>query len=356
MNRVRLVKRIGRLVVLLAVATACAAEPRDATPTIEGWHEAVVSVESLDTWVDFWTTTNGWRVVTRNETSAETEWHDREGEPLTGRTAVLAAPGEESGYVRLIQFDAPGGHIRPNAQSWETGGWFDFNVRVVDLERKSRELMARGWNGYSSPVEFTFGPFIVREWLARGPDGVVIAMIERVQPPLEGYPHLTDVSRLFNATQIVPDLDESLAFYQDTLGFDTYIEHDGASKAEGENVLGLPHELADDIVRRVRILHPEGNNLGSVELLQFVGISGRDFSERTAPPNRGILSLRFPAKRLAELAGRIRQSDGRVIREPAFVDLPPYGRVERLVAAGPAGELIEFIDRDADGRVSRTRR
>ena len=59
----------------------------------------------------------------------------------------------------------------------------------------------------SDPIEFNFGPFIVREWITRGPDGIVLAAIERVQPALEGWPQLRKLSRAFNATHIVPDIE-----------------------------------------------------------------------------------------------------------------------------------------------------
>ena len=42
----------------------------------------------------------------------------------------------------------------------------------------------------SDPLEFSFAQFRVREWIARGPDGVRYAFIERVEPPLEGWPNL----------------------------------------------------------------------------------------------------------------------------------------------------------------------
>ncbi len=41
-------------------------------------------------------------------------------------------------------------------------------------------------------------------------------------------------------------------------------------------------------------MNPLGVNLGSVEFLKMEGLEGEDFSERAAPPNLGILMLRFP--------------------------------------------------------------
>lgn len=307
-----------------------------------GWHEVVVSVDDIDRWTAFWAETNGWEIVHAGPLTPGT-YSAGDGEPLGGREALLRSPGSTAGYVRLVRFDEPGGQIRPNAQSWDTGGWFDFNVRVTDIRRKSAQMLTLGWHGYSDPVEFEFGPFVVREWLAIGPDGVVIAMIERVKPPLSGWPEFDDVSRVFNATQVVADFDTSVAFYKEVLGFQPYLEHEGPSRAAGPNVLGLPHNLATEIPRRVVILHPEKLNLGSIEILAFDGASGRDFSAATTAPRRGILALRFPGDDLPALRRRLRDSSARHVGDIERVTLPPYGEVERLIVRGPAGEQIEFV-------------
>ncbi len=322
---------------LIAVAAHCADDGGHG-----GWHEVIVSVDDIERWTAFWTDTNGWELVHEGPLATDV-YAGGDGEPLSGREAVLRSPGSSAGYVRLIRFDKTAGQIRPNAQSWDTGGWFDFNVRVTDIQRKAAEMLALGWHGYSDPVEFEFGPFVVREWLAKGPDGVVIAMIERVRPPLDGWPEFDDVSRVFNATQVVADFDASVAFYREVLGFQPYLEHEGPSRAAGPNVLGLPHNLTTEIPRRVVILHPEKLNLGSVEILAFDGAAGRDFGAATAAPRRGILALRFPGDDLPALRRRLRESSAQYVGEIERVTLPPYGDVQRLIVRGPAGEQLEFV-------------
>ncbi len=304
----------------------------------EGWHEAVLSVANLDRWESFWTATNGWEVIARSAPGPETYGGYAASEVL------LRNKGTDSGFIRLISFDSEDSEpIRPNAQSWDVGGWFDINVRTADLDKKALQLERLGWSAYSNPVQFSFGPFVVKEWLARGPDGIVVAFIERVAPALTGWPHMKDVSRTFNATHIVDDMDTSLSFYTETLGFRLYLEHEGASKQPGPNVLGLPHNLTTDIPRRVMIVHPEGKNAGSIELLQFVGADGADYRARARAPNRGILSLRFPAHDLDELKYRL-AAQGVEVVGPTTVLIEPYGEVKRLICYGPSGEMLEFIE------------
>jgi hypothetical protein len=183
------------------------------------------------------------------------------GPGVTAQQVLLGNPGTERGFVRLVRFEgADQVQIRPNAQTWETGGILDFNVRVADMARKAGQVQAAGWIGHSDPVRFSFGPYTVVEWIPVGPDGVSLAMIERVAPPLEGWPALREFSRTFNSTQVVRDLDAALAFYGGVLGFQPYLEARSTTPSPGENVLGLPWEMAQQVNRRVWIGSFAGDN------------------------------------------------------------------------------------------------
>ncbi len=315
------------------------------SPVAAGYQEAVFSVTNIEAWSDFFSTAGGWEVL-----------HDGDADdavlaawdlPLaaSAREIVMGNPGTDRGFVRLIQFDGvPQRQIRSNAQSWDIGGFFDVNSRVLSMAEKFADLQGRGWQSVSDPVEFSFGPFVVREWLARGPDGIVIALIERVQPPLEGYPQLRDMGRLFNATQIVTDIEAARDFYEDKLGFQTYLDHSGPSEKAGPNVLGLPYNLTTEIPRHVSILSPDGSNEGSLELLQFDGALGADYSALAVPPNLGILMLRFPVDDMTAFAKHIARQKIEFAMRPAELELPPYGRAEVMAIRGPGGVWLEFFE------------
>ena len=322
----------------------CVSAPAEPPAGIAGWQEAVLSVEDLESWREVFTRVAGWEVL--HEGEVPRAWLNAWALPeqVTAEELVVGNPGTRAGWVRLVKFRGVSQRqIRSNAQTWETGGWFDINLRVRDMEAKLRQLQSRGWQGRSDPVQFTFGPFTVIEWLAMGPDGVALALIQRVDPPLEGWPELREMSRAFNATQIVGDMDAALDFYLNALGFEIYLEHEGPSETPGPNVLGLPHNLAAGISRQVYIVHPEGQNLGSVELLGFRGAQGRDFSELAVPPNLGILMLRFPISDVRELEFALADSGTPVIYTARSQPLAPYGAVDVAVIRGPNGEWIEFL-------------
>jgi len=235
---------------------------------IGGFSEAVISVSDFEPHLAFYEDEAGWEIVERGSVDPRFDefWRLESAAPID--QILLRNPGTDRGYVRLIRFpQAERQRIRSGDQAWDTGGIFDFNLRVANMASVHTSLQARGWQGASDPLEFSFGPFRVGEWIVRGPDGVRYALIERIEPPLEGWPHMRRFSRVFNSTQIVRDIEVARAFYVDTLGFDIYLESSRPSAAAGPNVLGLPHNLATEIARHVYILHPQKANDGSVEIL-----------------------------------------------------------------------------------------
>lgn len=326
---------------LLAVSTSVQSE----SLVTAGYREAVFSVSDARQYQAFFEQAAGWKPLHSGAVSPELLQAWNLPADTGAQEIVLGNPGTARGFVRLVQFGGVEQKlIRSNAQSWDTGGFFDVNSRVLSMDRKFAELQRLDWQAYSDPVQFGFGPFEVKEVLARGPDGIVIALIERIKPPLEGWPQLRQMSRLFNATQIVPDIDAARRFYIDQLGFETYIDHEGPSRSPGPNVLGLPHNLATEIPRYVSIVHPRGSNEGSVELLQFDGAEGADWSPRAVPPNLGILMLRFPVADIDAFAGHIAQQEIEIAAAPVQTELLPYGAVTIMAVRGPGGVWLEFFE------------
>jgi catechol 2,3-dioxygenase-like lactoylglutathione lyase family enzyme len=257
----------------------------------------------------------------------------------------MANKGTNTGFVRLIELAGVAQKtIRSNTQSWDTGGIFDINIRVKNMDKKFAELQKLGWTSDTKPIQFSFGPFVVKEWIVKNADGVAFALIERIAPTLEGWPHLKEFSRTFNSTQVVKNIDKSLAFYQNILGFKTYLEHKGASKTAGPNVLGLPHNIATQVERSVYILHPDGINEGSVELLQFHGATGRDVSDLAQPPNIGITTLRFPVNNLDALNTLLQKNQIKV-ESRVKMNLRPYGLVDILAIKTPDNTWLEFYQK-----------
>ncbi|WP_166423641.1 VOC family protein [Paraglaciecola sp. 20A4] len=310
--------------------------------TLKGFTEAVFIVSDIDKTSQFYQQHAGWEVRSTADVDPQLKSLWQLPKTANVKQVLLANKGEKRGYVRLIQIDNVAQKIiRANTQSWDVGGIFDVNVRVADMVQKRAQLQRAGWRGTSDPVSFTFGPYEVTEWITTGFDGISFAMIERIKPTLEGWPNVKQMSRVFNSTQVVSNIDTSLAFYRDVLGFQVYLEHKGASKETGPNVLGLPYNLTTEIPRSVYILHPQKINEGSIELLQFHGAKGKNVSALASPPNLGIVTLRFPVDNLPALRTHLLASEVKIVSQ-ASLDLPPYGQVDMLAIRTPDQTWIEF--------------
>ena len=314
--------------------------------TIHGWSEVVISADNINHVSEAYIKVGSWKIMNQRRLNRDWNKFYLLETKKQSREALIGNPGDSTGFIRIIVFNDPNKiDMRVNYLPWDAGGIFDFNVRTNNIERDLDKVRKLGWHGYSDPVRFQFGPYDVSEWIIVEPmSGAAMALIERHKPELLGWDTMKNWSRTFNATQIVNDMDKSLYFYQEILGFKTYLTSRAASSKEKPNVLGLPLSLTDEVSRWVEILHPEGTNSGSVELLQFEGMKGIDLSSRMKAPNRGILSLRFPVENLQNLYDHLIKNKVPVDGDMFILNLPPYGKVRIFAAYAPEGARLEFYE------------
>jgi catechol 2,3-dioxygenase-like lactoylglutathione lyase family enzyme len=316
-------------------------------PVIDGWREALLSVADFEGWKSFYTQLDGWELMHEGDMPPDMLSYLQLPEGSKAREALLGKSNSTCGFVRLVSFvDADRQPlIRSNAQPWETGGWFDLNSRVEDLESCFVQLQNLGWTGRSDPIRWDFGPLTVREWLAFGPDGITLALIERIEPPLAAALQPGAWGAHFNSTQFVDDIESARRFYEDLLGFNVVVEVDDqpvASTPAG-NVLGLPSELAATQHWNIAMLSAPGADGGSVEVVSLPGLSGRNFADQANPPHRGIVSLRFPVNDVVMLHQKLCAADVTIIQTPRTLELAHVGRVKMMTAIGPCGARLDFF-------------
>ncbi|MEJ6009776.1 VOC family protein [Novosphingobium aquae] len=262
-------------------------------------------------------------------------------EGRSGSEILLGHPDCPRGAIRLIGIDGtPLPRTRDGGQPWDPGGIFDINLRALQGIEPLHHALSL--NGFSSPAPITdwdFGPLSVREVVEADADGVVMALMERVAPPLQGYEGIGGpASWVFNSTQIVPDFAAARAFYCDTLGWqvvqETQLQH-----PDGRNCMGLPLGLAPGIEAQVGIYHPHGRMEGSVEIIAF-DCGGIDFSD--APTGRGWACLRFLVSDAAALLKRAGQGDC-TVTPLAELDWRPHGRCLAGSIRTPWGARLEVL-------------
>lgn len=259
---------------------------------------------------------------------------------------LIAHPDSARGGIRLVSVDGPPALLmRDGAQAWDSGGIFDINIRALrDIDPLHRAMAQAGFRAHAPITDWDFGALAVREVVESDADGLCIALMERVHPPLAGYESIGgNASWVFNSTQVVTDFDAARELFVDHLGWKVVQETQGFAGTDGgANCMGLPPGLSQGIAMQIGIYHPQGRMEGSVEIIRF-DCGGNDFSA-ARPPMRGWAALRFPVSDLAAFAGRMRAAGCEVSAVQTF-DWAPHGVVEAICATTPWGARIEALKR-----------
>mgnify|MGYP001212084186 CR=1 FL=1 len=269
---------------------------------------------------------------------------------LSGRMAretLIGHPDSQRGHIRLIQLDgAPAPRMRDGGQAWDTGGIFDINIRALQNIEPLHQAM--GLSGFLSPapiVDWDFGPLSVREVVENNADGLAIALMQRVAPPLAGYEAIGgNASWVFNSTQVVPDFDAARALYCDALGWKP-VQESVQVHEDGKNCMGLPLGLAPGVTARIGIYQSQGQMQGSTEIIAF-DCGGHDFSAADVP-GRGWAALCFPVSDVAGFARKARQA-GCAVSNPVEFEWDPHGRVRGISARTRWGARLDALESLSD--------
>jgi catechol 2,3-dioxygenase-like lactoylglutathione lyase family enzyme len=260
---------------------------------------------------------------------------------------VHRSAAEARGGMRLVKFHGVEQKVmRSSQRSWDTGGIFDVDVYSRDVSKVYRQLQGLGWTALGDPVDYSESILHVRQVVASGPNGFMLAIIQRFSPPVDDVPPFEAMSVIFNSTQMVSDLDRALDFYTRVLGWSVGMRFDITDQAEpGADVLGLPLPQAETAVRRLAMLRAPGENPAAVELIENRSMRGRDFSNDCVAPNVGILSLRIPVPDARDYSRQVQSRGARLYVEPQAVPVAPYGTLEMFSVRSPEGAILEFFSK-----------
>lgn len=312
---------------------------------LKGFQEVIFSVSNMERSVDFFQRVCGWETVSRDQSNdaLRQSWHLDASVEI--EETLLQNSGDHEGFLRLVQFkNVEQQQIRSATNVWDTGGIFDINMRTPDMDSWYRELQDEGWNGVSEPKRYVFGIYDVSEVLMKGPDGIVIAFMQRYAPPLKDFDHMKKTSRIFNSSVIISDMEETYDFFINKLGFDMFFQSPGLDRESGHNVIGLPPSINHDITVPIDIVRPDIDNFGSIEYLRPNELKGRDCAELAKPPNLGILMYRFPVRNADAYAATLKERGLQLNSEVHTVNVPPYGNLKVFSVRSPDGVWIEFVE------------
>lgn len=309
-----------------------------------GFREAVISVRNLDAFVDLFESVARWRVLSEHDSAPPLLRAWNLPASASAREVLMGHPGASSGLVRLIQFRGVRQRVARSAgRTWDTGGILDVNTTVRDVQWTFLEMERRGWIGYGEPAEYTLDGMHVWESMMQGPDGVVLMFVEWVNLPDRQY-RADGFAPLHNAAIPVRDVEESVDFFVNKLGFKVSFDATWTSREPGMRVLGLPRELAEGSPRRLVLLHPRGGLDATLMLLHASAASGVDYSAHAHPPNLGIIMFRIPMPGLQDYASELVARGVELVVPPTRVTLQPWGETTICSVRSPTGVWIEFFD------------
>lgn len=308
-----------------------------------GFSEVVVSISHFGK-ISTLTAAGGWELLHAGPGAPELArvWGLRPEASIDEQ--LLHVPSMPYGYLRFTRISSVAQQpIRPlDARPWETGGLWLIYTRSADDAALSQAMSEGGWPTVRGVHGFDFGELAVNEVHQHGPDGMLLSIIEQLKPPLPlPAPKLTHA---FNAAIIVRDFNRARTFFVDQLGFKPWMEVVWNGDNPGLTLLAELSAFQGVKTIKTVIVHPQGENLGSVELIGWDGAQpGRDFAERARPPNLGSMALRFGVTDLAAHLARLRSHGIEPARPVTELTLEPYGRVRLAPIVSPDGVWLEFF-------------
>ncbi len=306
-------------------------------PLISAVKSAVIRVASVTNAKRFFTDVVGLQPIgetTMLADKARRLWGLPEREILCVR---LARPGESFGMVDLVEIPgATAVTIRDRNRPLDFG-WFTLNFRTRDIERAVAAAEAIGARALNTPKSYEAGGQAIREVLIELPSGERCTLLEVGGAKPEASLFAESIA---TAGTIVPSLDKALAFYRDALGMNVAVSID----QQGEPFAGMMG--APSATRVQMALLTSGTWTGKLEFLELGLPAGYD--QQDATPNADGLRLGYwmmsvMTPDMDVLQAACRHSSVPIIRGPATIDRPCFGRVKAMIIRGPGGELLECL-------------
>jgi catechol 2,3-dioxygenase-like lactoylglutathione lyase family enzyme len=311
---------------------------------VRPWTEAVVSVRDLEGASRLFRDVGGWQVTGRGTIDRSELRYWKLGAGVRGAFIRICAPGADTGCIRFVRFDGvPQKPIRLAARPWDTGGIFSVMVRSDNVQALFDRAIASGWWAESEPIGFRFGGSVLKNVVLQGPHGFNLAVYERTSPAFTAFP-LGAISQGFNAMRMVKNQRAAVAFYRDKLGFAAVFDSDYRDPTPQPSNFSLPQNLTTSVIRRAAALQPTPGETGRVEVMEFVGLTGRDFSAAAEPPNLGIMSLRYPVRDLAAYRRQLETRGVTIAFAAEGLKVAAIGRASLIGVRDPDGAITEFYE------------
>jgi catechol 2,3-dioxygenase-like lactoylglutathione lyase family enzyme len=301
---------------------------REDTPVAHGLTDVIIGARSLQPWRQLGTRLGYQTVVDGND-----HGHIAEG----ARAVVLAAPGTDSGRLRILEHPDATHRRRPQGTDI---GLFDLDIYARDLDAfYSQSADDLTWVTPPGEWSITNTPVRLTQGLLLAPDNVNLV-------PVQAGPNATwlnawkahpalPFSEVSSAIAIVADMDASIRFWADGLGFDLIGDFQ------------LAHPFLDQLLTlrpgtsfRMAIL-AAGDQTARVELIHVPG-DALDRTNEAQPGAAGIIAWGMLSDDLAGDLDRMITAGGKLERSNVDVDDAVHGRATVMTVRTVDNNLLEL--------------
>ncbi len=297
-----------------------------------GFSHAIVGVAGMGDALDLWVTTFGLSVIRQVEGAdpgLETLWELPNGS--IRRQALVGMPGAETGRLHLVEFTDPKAAVREGARPFDLCPK-NLDVRLTGMRDRYEELVRAGWAMGSAPVRMPVDTMQIYEVQLKGPDVTNLSLVEVVGDGLpytpQGYVAVTQVVGTNS------DNPAERAFFEDVFELE-HLDYHLFEGPEVERMVGLPAGAKLDM----HILGDPRDELGKIEIVQYVGVRGTDLYPVARPPACGFLGVAFDTADIDALAARAEAGGHPIESLPTVETVIGGGR--RLAVTSPAGWRVE---------------
>jgi len=242
------------------------------------------------------------------------------------RCATLQPTSGEPCFLRLVEQPLVD-EYRPVS----TFGWNAFELSVQDVFGWPDRLEGAGFTIVGEPKEIPGLPyFVAMQMLGRGGEMLYLNEVRSNTPSSDLYPARVPVDRIFITILATPDLDGTVGWYRERLNLDQ-----GGRYEIVYSMINKSFGLPDDTLHHLAMVQKARMPILEVDAYPPAA-TARTVVSGHLPPGNALVTLA-----VADLEGL--NLDW--LSPPTPRKGPTYAGARAAVVRGPAGELLELVER-----------